>query len=61
MPMKNAGETVWARWLRLNQPRLNEVRGALVESVDEFQRASGVDMMADLLTEMSRQGFALLR
>ena len=50
----------WRRWLDRNPDRWTDVKGALVESVDQFKSESGIDMMGDLWNEMTRQGFLLL-
>jgi hypothetical protein len=60
MPISNEGEAAWIDFLANNEDRYQDVRAALVESVDEFKEAMGIDMIADLWTEMTRQGFGLL-
>lgn len=60
MPKMREGKEAWFRFIQDNPQRLNEVRGALVESVEQFAKEpGGVDMWADLVTELTRQGFAI--
>lgn len=61
MPTKNQGKAAWQQWLRDNPARGDDVRAALTESVEQFRSETGIDMMGDLWTEMSRQGWMLGR
>lgn len=60
LPVAENGTNAWRQFLLNNPERLHDVRAALVESVERFKSATNVDMMGDLVTEMTRQGFALL-
>lgn len=60
LPAGSISRREWRRWLDRNPDRWTDVKGALVESVDQFKSESGIDMMGDLWTEMTRQGFLLL-
>jgi len=61
MPVMRDGERAWRNWFVRNPEHWHDVRAALVESIDRFEQDTGINMLGDLLTEMSRQGFALTR
>jgi len=57
MPVSYEGVERWRQWLRNNPGRGDDVRVALVESVEQFKDATDGrhDLMGDLWIEMTRQ------